>query len=486
MTLIPWTLHHTRPGPLEGGFCWVCSVAEVLMVTLLALIALTDLALIAITDSLPPDACDCSLADRQSCHSSASTPAAPSHDNRCLKLCCSKYFRCPRGAYGEGDDARDGLLQSWQEAALSRGWRPTSSQTAASRFEVTGISHHCSANWAKPPACSEGLYNARADAIWHPASPSPVAVAPLRRVYGGAVELVHNYKAGGSSLHEYLLCEYGSPAGKAQGQAATFTASVFAVRDPIKRFVSGVHEILQRFVNDACPLGSRCGNMDPHTSSMRTAWFSAAAAGLPAGAPLAFDGTRFVNLTRLLEAFIDDAMCCRQGSAAGLTDGLDHLMSQSTFATYAKRGIDLLVSLEDPEPALDSLARRLDKARNHTCSLPRINDGRQKAQGVPSAASLSRCGFLDMSPPCVSFELVLSPLRNECALASLHAPSSQRTHAVAHHPALRALHAGLCLLWSAIATGMQHSSDNRQDGIRTNSRRHHGPVCAATAAALFH
>ena len=40
----------------------------------------------------------------------------------------------------------------------------------------------------------------------------------------------------------------------------------------------------------------------------------------------------------------------RWACVPGKADGLDHLLSQSTFATYATRGVDVLVDLSDPEP----------------------------------------------------------------------------------------------------------------------------------------
>ena len=38
------------------------------------------------------------------------------------------------------------------------------------------------------------------------------------------------------------------------------------------------------------------------------------------------------DVTKLLQAFIDDAMCCRSGAApgSGLSDGSTHLVSHST------------------------------------------------------------------------------------------------------------------------------------------------------------
>ena len=38
----------------------------------------------------------------------------------------------------------------------------------------------------------------------------------------------------------------------------SFAFSVFAVRDPIDRFVSAVGEVLQRVVNGICPGGGQC------------------------------------------------------------------------------------------------------------------------------------------------------------------------------------------------------------------------------------
>ena len=96
-------------------------------------------------------------------------------------------------------------LSIWEEVepALipgAAGWQPNAYARSATRFESTRVSHHCSANWPKPPTCAADPWSVRADAAYHPNYPSPLAAAPLRIVYGGLVEVVHNYKSGGSSL----------------------------------------------------------------------------------------------------------------------------------------------------------------------------------------------------------------------------------------------------------------------------------------------
>ena len=134
--------------------------------------------------------------------------------------------------------------------AAARGWKPTVAMRASSRFETSGVSHHCSANSHKPPSCRLELHSTRPDAVWHSRSPSPIAAAPLRVVYGGTVENIHNYKAGGHSISKYLRCEFGNAinSSAAEGEERPLV-TVFAVRDPLERFVSGVTEVLHRFVS---------------------------------------------------------------------------------------------------------------------------------------------------------------------------------------------------------------------------------------------
>ena len=92
-------------------------------------------------------------------------------------------------------------------------------------------------------------------------------------------------------------------------------------------------------------------------------------------------------------------MCCRVGAATGLgrEDGLDHLLSQSTFASYARRGIDLLIDLADPEPALNELAQRLGRRRKPECSLRRLNAASGKKRNLPSEEALRDA----LTPPLV-------------------------------------------------------------------------------------
>jgi hypothetical protein len=217
----------------------------------------------------------------------------------------------------------------------------------------------------------------RPDSVMHEGFPSPDASEPLRRTYGGVVENVHNYKSGGTSFHIYLQCEYGQT-GERRSEGGTFPspATVFVVREPISRFIAGVREILVRFASDTCPLGERCGNLDHESALRHTAWYplvANASAQLPDGpgprppnqfAPsLRALTSPSLNLTRLLEAFIDDATCCRTARRPAMTDGLDYLLSQ-----VKPRHRDLQSHTSTPNLSSPPLGRASSAATAHICS----------------------------------------------------------------------------------------------------------------------
>ena len=68
---------------------------------------------------------------------------------------------------------------------------------------------------------------------------------------------------------------------------------------------------------------------------------------------------------------------------------MDHFQSQASFATYAARGVDMLIPLDgDPERALTALASRAGVERR--CVLRSENVGRASSSAfwLPSASSL--------------------------------------------------------------------------------------------------
>ena len=145
------------------------------------------------------------------------------------------------------------------------------------------------------------------------------------------------------------------------------------MRDPIDRFVSAVGEVLQRVVNGVCPRG-RCPPIDKDQLRKSTEWY-------PIAERARFNFSAEV-LPKLMAAFVADTTCCHAGY------GRDHFAPQATFATYADRGVDMLLRLDAIEKGLDDLTRRLPPSRSATCRLEHANSARDKPGNVADSAAL--------------------------------------------------------------------------------------------------
>ena len=178
---------------------------------------------------------------------------------RIASAAVSPYFRCPRGSYlaYSPRTSAEQLLARSQRDHFAAGWQPVSLPSSDWRGPFTdrhyyvqrGLSVWCSDNWPNPATCArDSLPHYMPDYVYHETTPSGAVGAPVRSVFGSKVEFIHNYKAASGSVAAFLACAYGR-----ETYTDTFEASVFVVRDPIDRFVSGVGELLRRYVNDHCP-----------------------------------------------------------------------------------------------------------------------------------------------------------------------------------------------------------------------------------------
>lgn len=239
------------------------------------------------------------------------------------------------------------------------------------------------------------------DQIFYETMPSGGVGLPLRSIFGNRIEFIHNFKAASSTVSAFLSCAYGR-----EMDSDTFDLSVFVVRDPIDRFISGVGELLRRYVNDHCPedvTGAvKCSHdmmMSPAFTDLHadrsdflrvreetldeamtsTLWW-----------PLAkTEGVGLHVLTELLTAFIGDIQCCHSSYA------MDHFNPQGLFATYASRGIDMVISTADLEAGLEQvLARVPSVAPPGQCKLSReknsarTNKASAAGDNLPSTAEL--------------------------------------------------------------------------------------------------
>ena len=309
----------------------------------------------------------------------------------------ASFHRCPRGGYQPlGDQRLDRVakLNDWQRDRLAEGWAvPAHWHRAGENYRRTGVATWCSSVTVKPPECRADRLATlgSGDRIFHHTLPSGRPGFPVRSVYGSKIELVHNYKVASSALDAYLSCEFGE-----EGDG-DFAVSVFAVRDPIDRFVSAVGEVLQRFLNNQFPNG-------PCSEAIRRADVKTGAGASRSTAWRRVADAAQLNLTAdvlpaLVAAFVDDASCCHSGYA------LDHLQPQSAFATYAQRGIDVLIRYDALEEGIDELARLLNipwmspatlPDGRRKCALRQLNDAASRPPNIPSAAALRAA--LDAQP----------------------------------------------------------------------------------------
>ena len=226
-----------------------------------------------------------------------------------------------------------------------------------------GLGSHCG---ACTEAWSSSFTTTRCDPLASNASTWPLLLPTLTRLAS---------QVGGTSLEDYLSCAYGP-----DEDTDRFTLSVFAVRDPIDRFVSAVGEVLQRVVNGVCPRG-RCPPIDKDQLRKSTEWY-------PIAERARFNFSAEV-LPKLMAAFVADTTCCHAGY------GRDHFAPQVTFATYADRGVDMLLRLDAIEEGLDDLTRRLPPSRSTTCRLEHANSAQAKPGNVADSVALR--GALDDS-----------------------------------------------------------------------------------------
>lgn len=290
------------------------------------------------------------------------------------------HFRCPCGSYIPAATCEQAALElrSLQRTRSANGWSPILNMGI--EHQHTGMSVWCSNNWPMPRECRNDAAARLIDGVWHQTSSSGEAGYPVRSVFGGKVEFIHNYKVASTSLAKTLACEYGPDLLTAgDGTEVTFLVSAFAVRDPISRFVSAVQEVLQRYINHICPSGP-CTNVlgllnweaQYAAAEKNTHWWRVAA-------------THYFNFTsnmlpELLEAFIADARCCHAGYA------MDHFQTQSAFSTYSVRGVDVVIHLEDAERGLNELAALVGLKSRKCGSLGMSNDATKKPTNIPSSA----------------------------------------------------------------------------------------------------
>jgi len=163
-----------------------------------------------------------------------------------------------------------------------------------------------------------------------------------------------NMKAGVTSMQKYIACEFAN-------QSAYNLVNAMIVRDPISRFVSGVAELLNRYLNGGNIYTIYC--RDAHCDEFRrmlsllapgTYWMQL----LPK-----LDLNSEADLSRLLEAFYMDLQCCNRYS-----DDV-HLYPQIAFA----RPFDVLIYLDDRlDAGLDDLAMLAGKEQRK-CTFPHEN-----------------------------------------------------------------------------------------------------------------
>ena len=282
-----------------------------------------------------------------------------------------------------------------QREAISAGWQPHGNRDPdyGHTYERTGTSTWCSFNWARPAKCQHDAKPAMMpDEIWHQSLPSGMPGHPVRSVFNNKIEFIHNYKAASSAVAAFLSCAYGR-----EVDSSVFEASVFVVRDPIDRFVSAVGEMLRRYVrsstprpcsadsclshaplpsaqvNDHCPPGPNGPVLCSH-STMRPAFTDMFSDEMDFKGRRketleeAMKSTRWWPLARskgvgadvlaeLLTAFVDDIQCCHSSYS------MDHFSAQSVFAaTYATRGIDVVIKMSNLEAGLQQLTQRVQSS----------------------------------------------------------------------------------------------------------------------------
>lgn len=333
-------------------------------------------------------------------------------------------LQCPAGRFLSDASRATKKKELYEMVSFNSNWHTIPGDTKGDRWKMTGVSNLCSSNFPKPPVCSDPMYadspqaqthNHRGDAVWHSSFANGHASMPLRTIHG-PIEFIHNYKVASSSIAGVLSCEYGSSS--MVSDEASFSLSVFAVRDPIDRFISAMGEIMQRYMNDICPGQPGVCNLSPEMK--KGALFKTRFYPLISQKNLSFVSEEM--MPRLVQTFISDLRCCHGGYAS------DHLTSQSVFATYALRGIDVLLHLESLWERLQQVHDMLGHERNASrCDARGFqNDAASKPKNVPSSAMLRAaitpsqiqqlCAYYMKDYIC--FDL---PLPKECCVGDLGA-----------------------------------------------------------------
>ena len=316
-----------------------------------------------------------------------------------------KLASCPRGSYldyRQRAKAAAALLAS-QRSHVADGWLPYGLPGKGREYARRGVvSVWCSDNWPKPAVCQhDPLRPMMPDQIFYETMPSGGVGLPLRSVFGNRIEFIHNFKAASSTVSAFFSCAYGR-----EMDSDAFDLSVFVVRDPIDRFISAVGELLRRYVNDHCPEDVTGAVKCSHDMMMSPAFTDLNAdrsdflavreetldEAMKSTLWWPFAQTNGVGLhvvTQLLTAFIGDIQCCHSSYA------MDHFNPQSLFATYASRGIDVVISTADLEAGLEQvLARVPSVAPAGQCKLSReknsasTNKASAAGDNLPSTAEL--------------------------------------------------------------------------------------------------
>ena len=337
-------------------------------------------------------------------------------------------IKCPAGSY-----LRDGERKAtWLREQLAiweqeEGYRALPALGDA--YTRTGTSTWCSNNWPKPKRCyADGSINAQHGYKHHNADKVSAKIPP-RTVYGHLggkkIEFIRNYKAATSTVAGYMECLLSTAK-----ETDAFGLSLMNTRDPIDRFVSGVGEMLQRYVNDRCPGDRACGFKNNSTPLLKAqnntlfwpAWAeftrqreqrlddSAEALNPPMDAlaesnetaealnppmdALAESNETAEALHPLLDAFVDDRVCCHRANA------IDHLLSQSLFATYAQNGLNMTIPVAEltnlkllvSQWVTYGTARDFSTSKHavifQRCDMERHNVAELKEQNVPSSEEM--------------------------------------------------------------------------------------------------
>jgi len=206
-------------------------------------------------------------------------------------------------------------------------------------------------------------------------------------------EFHKNHKVGSVSFPGYLGCEYGRTSKEPWNSMVPHDRKVVVpVREPVRRFVSAMGEVLQRLINNQCPGG-------PCTESKNNSWKSEQALEKLSQFTTWYHHINRTrngegwehsipsNLRDIVGAFVHDVSCNYNFNAAS------HFTTQSVFATQGPpKPVDLVLKLEDLEMGLKELKHLAGKDENRTseCSMMGKNKAEDKPKGVPESKDILR------------------------------------------------------------------------------------------------